>query len=154
MLLLFSFFSCTKAWFVLCWLVSSWRVFFFIWAKWVTGTKVAQMNKKGTWFAGSCSPTGRTPSPVVARCWDQTLPHQNFQRQSTKSMDFQKVFTMGNFGSKRMYACNGPATWILTSYILMLHWLRCLSRIWSSSHQIQSNFVNFVDLSSGLCKFR
>jgi len=136
------------------WLVSYWRVFFFIWAKWVAGREVVQMDKKGTWFVGSCSLAGRTPSPAVARCWYQILPYQNFQRKATKSVDFPKLFTMGNSGSKKLYTCNGPATWILTSYILILHWHRCLFRIWSSSHQIQSNSINFVDLSSGLCQFR
>ena len=79
------------------WLVSSRRVFFFIWAKWVSGREAAQMDKKGTWFAGSCSPAGRTTSLVIARCWYQNLPHQNFMCQSTKSMDFQKFVHHGKF---------------------------------------------------------
>ena len=135
------------------WLVSCWRVFFSMWVKWVAGREVAQMGKKGTWFVGSYGLAGRTPSPSVARCWHQILPHQNFQRQPSKSMDFQKMFTMGNSRRKKLYTCIGPATWIFTSYILMLHWLRCLSRIWSSSHEIQSNPINLVDLSLGLCQF-
>ena len=135
------------------WLVSCWRVFFSMWAKWVARREFAQMDKKGTWFVGSYSLAERTPSPSIARCWHQILPHQNFQRQPTKSMDFQKLFTMGNSRSKTLYTCNGPTNWILTSYILILNWLRCFSMIWLSSHQIQINSINFVDLSSGLCQF-
>ena len=68
------------------------------------------MDKKGTWFVGSCSLAGRTPSLAVAICLYKILPYQNFQRKPTKSMDFPKVFTMGNSGRKKLYTCNGPAT--------------------------------------------
>ena len=151
--------------FCIMWLVSSWRVFFSIWEKWVARREVAHMDKKGTWSIGSRSIIGRDPSPPVVRFLYYILPHQNFKCQATKSIDFQKVFTMGNSGSKTLYTCNGPTTWILTSYILILCWLRVflgfgylpiksklIPLIFLTFHQVCLNFVEFFPGLKSLLK--
>ena len=58
--------------------VSSWRVFFSVWAKWVARRDVAHMDKKGTWSIGSRSIIGREPSPVEVGFLYYILLHQSF----------------------------------------------------------------------------
>ena len=80
-------------------------------------------------------------------------------------MDFQKVFTLGNSGSTNLYTCNGPATWIFTSNILILHCLLCFigfgyipiksklnPLILFTFHQVCVNFVEFFPRLKSLLK--